>query len=71
VVLDVGVRVRGPRAVAEALAGFAAEREAALVVTGSRGRSAWRKIMLGSVAVSVLRQAQRPVLTVPAHPRSA
>jgi nucleotide-binding universal stress UspA family protein len=71
VVLDVGARARGPRAVAEALASFAVDREAAVVVTGSRGRSAWRKIMLGSVAVSVLRQAQRPVLTVPAYPRSA
>ncbi len=65
VVLDAA---RGPRAVADALAAFAVERNAALIVVGSRGRSAWRKIVLGSVAVAVLRQAERPVLTVPAKP---
>jgi nucleotide-binding universal stress UspA family protein len=68
VVLDVGPPARGPRAVAEALAGFAAERKAALIVIGSRGRSAWRRIMLGSVAMAVLHHAERPVLTVPSHP---
>jgi nucleotide-binding universal stress UspA family protein len=61
---------RGPRAVAAALAALAAERNAALIVLGSRGRSAWRKIMLGSVPVAVLRQAERPVLTVPSRSRS-
>jgi nucleotide-binding universal stress UspA family protein len=62
VILDAA---RGPRAIADALAGFAAERNAAVIVTGSRGRSAWRKTILGSVAMTVLRQADRPVLTVP------
>jgi nucleotide-binding universal stress UspA family protein len=68
VVLDVGPPARGPGAVAEALAGFAAERKAALIVVGSRGRSAWRRIMLGSVATAVLHHAERPVLTVPSRP---
>jgi nucleotide-binding universal stress UspA family protein len=68
VVLDVGRPARGPRAVADALAGFAADRKAALIVVGSRGRSAWRKIMLGSVAMAVLRHAEHPVLTVPSYP---
>ena len=67
VVLDVGHPVRGPGAVADALARFAAECKAALIVVGSRGRSAWREIVLGSVAMAVLRHAERPVLTVPAH----
>jgi nucleotide-binding universal stress UspA family protein len=67
VILDVGRQVRGPGAVADALARFAAERKAALIVVGSRGRSAWREIVLGSVAVAVLRHAERPVLAVPAH----
>ena len=65
--LEVGRQVRGPGAVADALARFAAKRKAALIVVGSRGRSAWREIVLGSVAVAVLRHAERPVLTVPAH----
>ena len=64
--LDISRKARGPRGVADALAGFAAERKAAVVVTGSRGRSQWREIMLGSVATAVLRTAERPVLTVPA-----
>ena len=67
VVLDVGRPVRGPGAVADALCRFAAERAAAAVVVGSRGRSAWREIVLGSVAVAVLRHAERPALTVPAR----
>jgi nucleotide-binding universal stress UspA family protein len=67
VLLDVGRPVRGSRAVADAVARFAAERKAALIVVGSRGRSVWREIMLGSVAMAVLRHAERPVLTVPAQ----
>jgi|SRR5215218_2606801 len=65
VVLETGRPARGARAVAAALAGFAAERGAALIVVGSRGRSAWREILLGSVAMAVLHHAERPVLTVP------
>jgi nucleotide-binding universal stress UspA family protein len=60
VVLDPGRAARGARGVADALAGFAAERGAALIVVGSRGRSAWREILLGSVAMAVLHHAERP-----------
>ena len=67
VVLDASPPARGPRAVADALAGFAAERRAALIIVGSRGRSAWRRIMLGSVATAVLHHGERPVLTVPSR----
>ena len=41
---------------------------AALVVVGSRGRSAIKELVLGSVAIATLRRAYRPVLVVP-HPR--
>lgn len=58
VVLEADRPSRGARAVADALAGFAAERGAALPVVGSRWRSAWREILLGSVAMTVLRQAE-------------
>jgi nucleotide-binding universal stress UspA family protein len=53
------------RKVADALVGYARERQAALVVVGSRGRSALREILLGSVAMATLHRAHRPVLVVP------
>lgn len=57
--------VENARAVADALAVFAAERGAAVIVVGSRGRSAGREILLGSVAMATLHHAHRPVLVVP------
>ena len=53
------------RAVADALAEYASNCDAAVVVVGSRGRSARRKILLGSVAMALLHHAHRPVLVVP------
>jgi len=50
------------RTVAEALAGAADRRPAAVVVVGSRGRTAPREILLGSVAMATLHHAHRPVL---------
>jgi nucleotide-binding universal stress UspA family protein len=60
------------RAVAEALSAFARQRRAALLVMGSRGRSAVQEIVLGSVAISTLHHAHRPVMVVPrtASPRA-
>ncbi|MBO3749338.1 universal stress protein [Streptosporangiaceae bacterium NEAU-GS5] len=55
------------RAVADVLIGHARERSAALVVVGSRGRSAIREILLGSVAMATLHHAHRPVLVVPGN----
>jgi nucleotide-binding universal stress UspA family protein len=55
------------RAVADALAGCARSRAAAAVVVGSRGRSAIREILLGSVAMATLHHAYLPVLVVPAR----
>ena len=60
-------RGNGPtgRAVATALAGCASSQGAALVVVGSRGRSAAREILLGSAAMATLHHAHRPVMVVP------
>jgi nucleotide-binding universal stress UspA family protein len=54
------------RAIAATLAEYAADRGAAVIVVGSRGRSASRELLLGSVAKAVLHHAHRPVLVVPA-----
>lgn len=53
------------RQVAEALTAVAAEHHAAVVVVGSRGRSAVREILLGSVAMATLHHCPRPVVVVP------
>jgi nucleotide-binding universal stress UspA family protein len=52
------------RAVAAGLAEYASQQAAAVLVVGSRGRSAVREILLGSVAVATLHHAHRPVLVV-------
>jgi nucleotide-binding universal stress UspA family protein len=59
-----GIGGRG-RAIAEVLSADARNRGAALIVVGSRGRSAVREILLGSVAMGTLHHAYRPVLVVP------
>lgn len=48
-----------------ALVGAADEHDAAVIVTGTRGRSALAATLLGSTAEGVLRHAGRPVLLVP------
>ena len=53
------------RAVAETLTVLAAEQHAAAVVVGSRGRSAPREIVLGSVAMATLHHSPGPVVVVP------
>ena len=58
------------RAIADPLIACAGERNAAVMVMGSRGRSAVREILLGSVVRATLRNAHRPVMVVP-RPRSA
>jgi len=57
--------VQSGRAVADALAICATERGAAVIVVGSRGQSARREILLGSVAMATLHHAHRPTLVVP------
>ncbi|MFJ6955031.1 universal stress protein, partial [Micromonospora aurantiaca (nom. illeg.)] len=53
---------------ADALSVVATERKASVVVVGSRGRTAVRKILLGSVAMATLHRAHRPVMVVPQSP---
>jgi nucleotide-binding universal stress UspA family protein len=53
------------RAVADALAGCARSRDAAVLAVGSRGRSAMEEILLGSVAMATLHHAYRALLVVP------
>jgi nucleotide-binding universal stress UspA family protein len=52
-------------AVAAALSAAARAHGAAVVAVGSRGRSALREVVLGSVAMGTLHRAHRPVLVVP------
>jgi hypothetical protein len=56
---------RRSRGVAASLAAAAADHGAAVLVVGSRGRSAAREIILGSVAMSTLHNSHRPVMVVP------
>ncbi len=58
-------RGRQARATASAVVAAADDRGAALVIVGSRGRSAVREIILGSVAMGTLHQSHRPVMVVP------
>ena len=53
------------RGVADALINCARERDGAVIVVGSRGRSLAREILLGSVAMATLHHADRPVMVVP------
>lgn len=56
---------RRNRGVAASMAAAAADHGAAVVIVGSRGRAAARKILLGSVAMSTLHTCHRPVMVVP------
>ncbi len=60
-------RGRQARATASAVVAEADDRGAALVIVGSRGRSAVREIILGSVAMGTLHQSHRPVMVVPSR----
>ncbi|MDN5755282.1 MAG: universal stress protein [Arthrobacter sp.] len=56
---------------ATALAAFAAEQEAAMIVVGTREpgvSSGFREFLGGSVAVHLAHRQDRPVLVVPLHP---
>jgi nucleotide-binding universal stress UspA family protein len=53
--------------VGAALVAAAADAGAAVVVVGSRGRSAVKELLLGSVAMAVLHAARGPVLVVPSR----
>ncbi|SDK37371.1 Nucleotide-binding universal stress protein, UspA family [Nonomuraea maritima] len=66
-----GRRVMHGRAVADELRVCARTRGAAAVVVGSRGRSASREILTGSVAMATLHHTHRPVMVVPRPDRSS
>ena len=51
--------------VATAMIGYAGDHEAAVIVTGTRGRARITAALLGSTAEALLRHAGRPVLLVP------
>jgi nucleotide-binding universal stress UspA family protein len=61
-------RAGSARATAATLAEVAADRGAAVVVVGSRGRSTSRELLVGSVPRTLLHCAHRPVLVVPSAP---
>lgn len=67
---DAEVEVRDGDAAAEILASVA-ERPDSMLVLGTHGSSGFGRLMLGSVADAVLRQAPCPVLTVRAPARAA
>ena len=53
--------------ISEAIVSRARTTAVDLIVIGTHGRSGFERLMLGSVAEKVLRKAECPVLTVPAH----
>jgi nucleotide-binding universal stress UspA family protein len=53
------------RGITDALIAAANDCSAGIVVVGSRGRSAVREILLGSVAMGTLHHCHRPVMVVP------
>jgi nucleotide-binding universal stress UspA family protein len=62
--VDRGAGFHG-RAISDALVACARDRNAAVVIGGSRGRSAANEILLGSVAMGTLHHSHRPVMVVP------
>ncbi|MBI4444978.1 MAG: universal stress protein [Acidobacteria bacterium] len=54
---------------AEAISEFARQEQAQMIVVGTRGRSGLARVLLGSTAESVLRQAPCHVLVVKSVPR--
>lgn len=65
VAVRIAARDSSAKATSEALTTVGEQRSAAAVVVGSRGRSAVRQILLGSVATATLHSSYRPVMVVP------
>ena len=66
---DQGVRVKteivaSPTSVVPAIVDYAQKNEADLIVTGTKGRSGFTKLLLGSVASGVVTYAACPVMVV-------
>jgi len=54
----------------DVIVGAAAEHDAAVIVTGTRGRARVTATLLGSTAEEILRHAGRPVLLIPPTPEA-
>jgi nucleotide-binding universal stress UspA family protein len=65
--VTLALRVEKCESVHEAIQEFAASARADLLVMGSHGRSGFKRILLGSVAERVIRQAPCPTMIVPAR----
>ncbi|QPV61297.1 universal stress protein [Halosimplex litoreum] len=65
--VETAIRAGDP---AQEIRAFAAQRGVDLVVLGTHGRMGIDRLVMGSVAASVLREADRPVLTVRPRPRA-
>lgn len=63
--VDTAIRAGDP---AREIRAFAAERGVDVVVLGTHGRMGLDRLMMGSVAATVVREADRPVLTVRPNP---
>ena len=68
---DQGIEVSGDVITAadvpEAIADYADEHDFDLIALSSHGRSGFRRMVMGSVAETVLRHARKPVLVFPRH----
>lgn len=62
--------IEARHSVAAAIVAAAGEHDAAVIVTGTRGRSRMTATLLGSTAEGILRSAGRPVLLVPPVPEA-
>jgi len=60
-----GVTVEATGPIWNTVLEFADERDASVIVLGSRGLSGFKSLMLGSVSHGVAQHAHRPVLVVP------
>lgn len=70
--VDKGIRVRGEVRMGHAaheIVDAADELDVDMIVIGTHGETGWRRLAFGSVAESVVRLAQRPVLTVHSGPK--
>ncbi len=63
--LDVACEVIAGSNIAESVANYAAEHEVDLIMLSTHGRSGFRRLVLGSVAESILHFAHVPVLCFP------
>jgi len=65
--VDVSTDVITGAQVANAIAAYAEEHDIDLLAVSSHGRSGFRRMVMGSVAETLLRHTHRPVLVFPRH----